>query len=146
MTENPTSFDAALTEAEHAAFAVLYAATGTEPGRTALLAYNPGAVDAWTFELDVPTAVESIRDAPDLPAIAWVARATCRFRHRARAQSWIMQIIRALPIRDIGVLKHLRVVDVSGVVLQEFAVGSRAQQLWTATITMDTVFVTGGKE
>ncbi len=145
MTTTPERFETALTEAEAEAFAYLAEATKTVPGKTALLAHNPGVADAWTFELTTPLAEASLWSAHDLPGIAWQAIAVARFRNRDRAQRWLMQLIQALPLAESGVLIMLRVRAAGEIGLDDFVVQKRVLRLWTVVVTMDAVFRTGGK-
>jgi len=154
MTEpSDIDFAATLAAAEQEAFAALVASTFSEVGRSAFLGRNPGVVNAWTFAFTTPpdSAVPSFWSADDLLALPWMAEASCQFASRDRAQAWSMQMIGATPLLPAdGVLQLLRVRSVGPVewslIASQNASVDRPAIVWTAEVSFDAVFRTGGKQ
>jgi hypothetical protein len=145
--KNPTSFEAAWTEAEASAFAALCMATGTESNRDAYLGRNPGVLNAWHFEpaaVDVSTILN-----PDCPSIYVPCIAEWRGLKRDRCQTWAMRLLGNIgdaALTDTNIA-NLRVREIGKPAYELVDVANEEKKLgvWSIAVAIDLVFSTGNR-
>ena len=147
---NPDTFITSWPQAERRAFEKLIEATDSAEGRNAFLGRNPGVVNAWHFESQPINDIgESVLFSKDVQTIGIPYRAECAFLKREDCQTWMMKIMRGLPLHDdeesnVACFRHRSV----GTIIYstvEFANEQKSVGVWTLEIGFDLVFITGGK-
>lgn len=146
MTPTTTTFETAMTRAELAALHHLAAATHTRPGHEATLGPHPPQPGAWAFTLaEIPPPYGApFLTAAAITNIAQHATAKATFPTRARAQTWIMQIIAATPWSNTGApggnVARLRIRPGG---IHALAPAKTNPPAWTAQIDLDITYLTG---
>lgn len=145
---NPTSFSAALSEAESHCFQHLLQATAAKPGLTGFIGRSSGAVNAWTFSLSVPSVQEPhvFHDAT-MPALAYAARLELIYADRGDIQKAMMRVIETMPRCNFGNVVQFDIHLVGGVIDSVYAPPNEDKRwpVWTATIDFQVIFATGGR-
>jgi hypothetical protein len=94
-------FDTSWSRAEAAVYAHLVDVTGAVDRKSAFLGYLPEMVNVWALNTG-KSGNEQTLWSPDIVSVHLQAELVGQFAERARAQSWGMQIVRALPFKNLG--------------------------------------------
>ena len=146
----PDTFITSWPQAERRAFEKLVEATDSAEGRNAFLGRNPGVVNAWHFESQPINDIgESVLFSKDIQTMGIPYRAECAFLKREDCQTWMMRIMRALPLindeeSNVACFRHRSIGTITpGTVT--FKNEEKTVSVWSLEIGFDLVFVTGGK-
>lgn len=143
------SFETSWAEAEMIVFNAICKATGTTEGKQAFRGFVPAMVNVWGLYTGGQGGNEQTGWSPDIVSVHFGAKIEAVFTQRENLLMFTMQVIKALPIANVGKVQCFRIRQggYSEPVpdLIPLANSDQKATVWTISLGCELVFNTGGR-